>query len=144
MGSSGAGATPAGFDASTTTEERRVSKIAAYLVDGATRDFVRDADGKFVGQHPVDAKVWHRLRIFAGSVRSAPATGQSIGGAWIDNKTIDAFVRDQVTQTLADMVAAGDITVRAITVDTAVRGRVMFQCDYVNNRTGSPGSFRSV
>ena len=144
LGSSPAGATPAGFDASTTTEQRIATKIAAYKVDGSTRDYVRDSEGRHVGQHPIDAKVWHRLRILSGSIRSAPGTGQGVGNLkWIDPLTIDAYVRDQVTLALQDMVDAGDIAVRTITTDTVVRGRVMFQVDYVNLRTGRPGSFLS-
>jgi hypothetical protein len=145
FGSAPLGSTPAGFDAATTTEQRVAVKIAAYKVDGLTRDYVRDSAGRYVGEHPVDAKVFHRLRILTGTIRSAPGTGQGVGSLkWIDPATIQAFVSDQVNLTLQDMVEAGDIQIRAITVDTAVRGRVLFQVDYVNLRTGRPDSFRSV
>jgi hypothetical protein len=143
LGSDPLGAAPAGLDLPTTTEQRIALKIAAYKVDGLTRDYVRDSSGRFVGVHPIDAKVFHRLRILGGSVRSAPSTGQRIKTAWINNTTIVAFVKDQVALTLQDMVDAGDIAIRNVTVDTRVRGRVMFQVDYTNLRTGRPDSFRS-
>ena len=144
IGSSPAGSGPAGLDLPASTDQRIAATPAALEFDGQTKDFSLDANGRFVSKHPIDSKVFHRLRIIAGTMRSAPATGQGISGKWIRNETIESFVRDQVTLTLADMVDAGDIAVRNITVDTAVRGRVLFQVDYVNMRSGRPDSFRST
>lgn len=145
LGDSPLGTAPLGLDPPAASAARAVQQPAALKVDGQTKDYVLDAQGRFVGVHPVDAKVFHRLRILSGSIRSAPTTGQGIGALkYIDKATIDAFVRDQITLALSDMVAGGDIAVRAITVDASVAGRVVFQVDYTNLRTGRSDSFRST
>jgi hypothetical protein len=137
FGSSGAGTTPAGFDAPTTTEERRLTKIAAYKVDGATLDYVRDDAGRLVGEHPIDAKVFHRLRIRARSVRSAPGTGNESGNRfYVNPSTLEAEVRDDVNQALGDMLASGEIADRGIEFDRSVPTRTAYRDHYVNLKTG--------
>lgn len=116
---------------------------AALAFDGASLSFQLDSRGQYVGAHPVDTKVFHLLRIQARSMRSAPATGNGVGGDYVDPLTIEAQVRDEVRLALADVVAAGDIADLGLTFDLSVRGRVMYRYDYQNLRTGKRGSFRS-
>ncbi len=145
FGADALGAAALGLDLGSTTAERIAVTPVALEFDGLTLDFPPlDANGRFISAHPVDTKVFHRLRIVSGSMRSAPATGNDIGNqAYIDPLTIEAQVRDQVRLALEDMVAAGDITDRGLELDLSVRGRVALLYTYTNLRSGKPGSFRS-
>jgi hypothetical protein len=137
FGSSPAGSGPAGIDAPTTTDARIAARPQALAFDGLTLDFVRSATGGFVSVHPIDAKYFNRLRIAAGSIRSASATGQGVSNLkWIDPLTIEAFVRDQVSLISTDMIADGEITLNGIDLDLAVAGRVLFAVTYTNLHTG--------
>lgn len=144
IGASPAGAGPAGADLAASTDQRFAATPAALAFDGQTKDFSLDTNGRYVAAHPIDTKVFHRLRILAGSMRSAPATGNGIGGKWIDAKTIEATIRDQIRVTLEDMITAREIEDRGLVIDLSVRGRVALEYSYFNVRSGRPGSFRST
>lgn len=138
FGSAPAGSGPAGIDAPTSTAQRLAVRPSALAFDGTTLDFIRSPAGGFAAAHPIDAKYFNRLRIAAGTIRSASATGQGVGNLkWIDPLTIEAFVNDQVSLVSADMIAASEITVHGVTVDLSVSGRVAFEVDYTNIITGS-------
>ncbi len=143
LGSAPAGSGPAGLDLAASTDQRFAATPVALAFDGLTRDFRLDANGRYVSAHPVDTKVFHRLRILAGSMRSAPATGNGIGGKWIDSKTIEATVRDQIRIALEDMISAGEIEDRGVELDLSVRGRVAFEFSYLNVQSGRADSFRT-
>lgn len=144
FGDSPFGSTPFGLDAAVETEARDVTPPAALRLDGDTKDFRLDSKGRYVAAHPVDTKVWHRLRIVAGSMRSAPGTGNGVANrAYIDPLTIESSVKDQVRLAVEDMIDAGDIEDRGIELDLSVRGRVSYIYNYFNRRSGKPGSFRS-
>jgi hypothetical protein len=128
---------PLGADTPVASDARLTSQPSALRIDGLTRDYVQDSAGRLVGEHPIDAKFFHRIRVASGTIRSAPGTGQGVSNLkWIDPKTIDAFVLDQVNLVSADMIAAGEIQVHGIIVDHSVRSRVVFGVDYTNLRTG--------
>ncbi len=116
----------------------------ALEFDGQTRDFVLDDDGNYKGVHPVDAKVFLILRTVAGSIRSSKSTGQTVNAIpYIDQRTIRAEVSDRVRTALADVVAAGEITINKIELDTEVRGRVVFACHYTNLVTARRKTFNA-
>ncbi len=145
FGSYPLGSTPLGLDAPTTTAQRVAAVPAAIKLDGSTLDFSLDSVGRFVGAHPIDAKVFNRLRIRGGSMRSAPATGNGVGGqGYIDPRTIESEVRDEVRLALEDMVAAGEIEDRGLDLDLSIPGRVSYLYRYVNLKTGKPGTFRAT
>lgn len=144
LGTDPFGAEPLGFDAIQSTDQRVASVPAALAFDGLTLDFSLDSAGRFVGAHPIDTKVFHRLRIRGGTLRSAPATGNGVASqSHIDPLTIESQVRDEVRLATEDMIAAGEIQDRGVVLDLSVRGRVSYVYSYVNLRTGKPGSFRS-
>lgn len=141
FGSSPLGAAPAGTDPVVGSPAAVSRTPAALKLDGATLDFALDADGQYVGAHPVDTKVWHRLRIRSKSMRSAATTGNGVANRqYIDQATIAAEITDEVRLVLADMVEAGDIADRGIEIDTSIRGRVQYVYNYFNRRTGKTGS----
>lgn len=144
FGSYPAGFGPAGMDPTAASGAPLPLKEGAPAFDGNTRNFVQDAaNGDFARQHPIDAKFFNRIRTRLGSVRSVPGLGQGVGNQqWIDPKTELAFVTDQVNLASADMVEAGEIALRGVTVDLTVRGRVAFQVDYTNLQTGKRQSLK--
>lgn len=138
------GGAPFGLDATVETEARDVTPPPALLLDGKTLDFVLDDKGRYKQQHPIDTKVWHRLRIKNASMRSAPGTGNGVANrAYIDPRTIEAQVKDEVRLAVQDMIDAGEIEDRGIDLDLSTPGRVMYQYNYTNLQTGKPGYFRS-
>ena len=145
FGSSPLGAGPAGLDLPASTDERQAATPTALKLNGETRDFSLDANGRFVTTHPIDAKLFNRLRIRGGSMRSAPLTGNGVAsGGYIDSKTIESQVRDEVRLATEDMIAAGEIAERGLELDLTVRGRVSFLYTYVNLKSGKQNSFRST
>jgi hypothetical protein len=137
FGTDPAGYNPAGLDLPATTEQRVAATPVALAFDGLNKDFILDANGRYVEAHPVDAKVFNRLRIRKTSIRSASATGNNIANRkYIDPDTIEAEIRDEVSVTLADMVAAGDIADRGLEIDLAIKGRIQYRYCYVNLHTG--------
>lgn len=143
FGTSPAGAAPAGTDLPTTTEARAARTPPALQFDGSTRDFQRDATGTgFVAQHPVDAKVFLILRTALGSIRSAVDTGQGLQNLkYIDPLKIRAQAEDYVKIALQQPIAAGEISLLSIELDTSTRGRVIERVNYTNLLTGKKVSF---
>lgn len=139
------GVGPFGLDLPDSTDARNASLPSALKLDGGTRDFSLDASGRFVTAHPIDAKLFNRLRISGGSMRSAPLTGNGVAsGGYIDPRTIEAQVRDEVRLATEDMIASGEISERSLELDLSVRGRVSYLYTYVNLKSGKQNSFRST
>lgn len=129
-----------GVDFGVTTERRDVTPPVALKFDGVIKNFLIDDEGRYVEAHPIDTKVFHRLRIRSFSIRSAPGTGNNVGSPqWIDKMTIGAHVRDQVRLTVQDMIDANEILDRGVELDTKVPGRVQYIFNYVNLKTGRTG-----
>lgn len=138
-----AGLAPAGLDLPVTTERRDAKTPQALVLDGPTKQFAVNTDGRFAPAHWVDAKLFNRLRIKKGSVRSAPDLGNEVGNLkYIDPLTIESYVRDQVRLATEDMIAAGEITERSLEIDLSVRGRVAYVYNYTNLLNGKKGTFR--
>lgn len=134
-----------GLDLPGSTDARVAATPTALKVDGSTLDHSLDSVGRFVTAHPIDAKLFNRLRIRGGSMRSAPLTGNGVAsGGYIDPRTIEAQVRDEIRLATEDMIAAGEIAERGLELDLSVRGRVSYLYNYFNLITGKPGYFRST
>ncbi len=141
FGSSPLGSAPAGVDPVVSSPKREIVTPAALAFDGLTLDFELDSKGRYIEAHPIDTKVFHRLRIRGRSMRSAPGTGNEVANrSYIDPLRIEAEVRDDVRLALEDMIAAGEIQDGGVELDTTVRGRVAYIYHYVNLQTGSPKS----
>lgn len=142
-GTDPAGANIAGLDLQTPSRERIATVPAALAFDGATRNFKLDDRGRYVEAHPVDAKVFLILRTELSSIRSAAGTGQGVRSIrYIDKKTIKASVTNRVNTALSKVVAAREIRIDSVDVDTSVRAGIVFAVNYVNLVTGRPGTFR--
>jgi hypothetical protein len=146
FGSDPFGAAPFGLDVPTTTAQRVALAPKGLAFDGLTLDFSPlDSSGRFIEAHPIDTKVFHRLRIQSLTMRSAPGTGNQVRSIkYINPATIEAEIRDAVRFTLEDMVAAGEIEDRGLELDLSVRGRVNYEYRYFNKISGRPKSFRST
>lgn len=124
---------PCGLDSQVLTTPTARTAPAALAFDGATRNFSINSAGEYESAHPVDARVFTLLRTALGSIRSAPDVGQSVGAMqYIDQRTIRATVQDRVRTVLAPLLAAGEIRILTIDIDTETRGRVLFAVNYQN------------
>lgn|SRR5512138_21355 len=137
------GLAPFGFDPQVFSSARDATPPAALAFDGTTRNYKLDSRGRFQEAHPVDAKVFLILRTLAGSIRSAPTTGQTVNAiAYIDQLRVRAQVEDRVRSALAPVINAGEIRLDNIEIDTSVRGRIMFEVTYFNRVSGKPETAR--
>lgn len=134
-----AGEGPAGFDPPAEPAPlRRAEPPRALLFDGATRDFPRDADGRYRDIHPVDQEVALALLVELGAVGPAPATGSTLRAIpHAGGPTLKADVRNRIHLALARPLAAKDIEEIAITVTTPRPGAIRVIYDYLNLR--APG-----
>lgn len=127
------GTTPCGLDGLVSTGRTRPEPPAALGFDGQTKDFMLDARGRYVGEHPVDAKVFLIVRTALRSMRSAPMTGQTLTEMqYIEPLTIQSLTENKLTTALAAVVAAGEIQIHSIDVDTSVPGRLAARLNYTN------------
>lgn len=139
-GAFGAGLGSAGFDPVQNPGQSPTSVApSALFFNPAIRDFVMDAQGRYVTVHPIDQEVVFALWLRFGSIGSAPESGSKLkdlkrqGGP-----TFIEQVRDICRQALGDMIARNDITVDDITVTIPTRGRTLIQVSYFNNELSSP------
>jgi hypothetical protein len=138
IGSFPAGYGPAGIDPHV-PGVARVPAVprTAFLIDGATRDYMLDADGRYIPTHPVDAAVFDALRIVLGSVLSAPDVGDATNLlTHINRSRIQAQVEDRVTTALASLVARKVVQVLSIEIDLRVPTRLLRAVRYRNLVTG--------
>lgn len=138
LGQDPCGTSACGLDIQTPGEPRRRTAPAALAFDGTRRDFVLEDDGSYRAAHPVDAKVFLVLRTTLQSIRSAPGIGQGVGLLeYIDPRTIRATVEDRINVALAPFVAAGEIRIERIDIETSnTAGRISFRANYVNLVSG--------
>jgi hypothetical protein len=121
--------------------------LVAIEFDPSTRQFVMNADGSFVGIHPVDQMVCLLLWLQQGDVPSAATLGNRIKVriSRVDPTTIPQIATDEVNTVLRALLDAGDIELAsppgggsAVVVDTGVRGAAKIAVYYRNLRL--PGS----
>ncbi len=126
---------------------RDVTPPAALLYDGATRAHPLDADGRYLGIHPVDQRVALALLVTLGSVSSVPGLGSGLRKIKKITRKTPAEVRNAVDLALADLVDAKDIEVRRVDIEVrgAPTGGFAVAVSYVNKRLTSskPRTFRT-
>lgn len=128
-----------GLDVMNFSALARPTAPAALAFDGLKKDFELDDDGRFVGSHPVDAKVFILCRTAIGSIKSASTTGQTLSNLeFIDKQRIQAQAEDAFRVVLAPVIAAGEIELLDIEVDATIRGRVLVRPNYKNLVSGRP------
>ncbi len=137
LGSYGAGMGPAGEDPlAAASAPRSVTPPAALWFDGATRDFLLDSQGRYLGIHPVDQRAALALLIAYGTISSAPTTGNKVRRIQKIIRSTPDQVRDYVSQCLDSLIRAGDIVVRDVQVETnRLVGSITLAVSYTNLRT---------
>jgi hypothetical protein len=141
-GSSPAGAAPAGADEAASAPAPRVVTLpAAILFDGASGDYPLDADGRYKALHPVTQRIVLKLLVRLGSIGSANTTGapfRDIKRGSADKRANQA--RQIVKTALKDDIAAGDIKLVRVDVDTTNRNATLTAVYFVNLRENPTGS----
>jgi hypothetical protein len=132
-----AGDTPAGFDpAQDPGRARAVRYPAAIQLDGASGDYLLDANGRYIESHPVDQRVALKMLTINGSIASSPDTGslfRKMPRMSPDQRVV--WCKQEVKRVLADDVKAGDISIDLVEVDTANAYATMVRLTYTNLRT---------
>lgn len=101
--------------------------------DGEAEDYARDANGRLMRVHYVDAKVYFLLRTPKGSIRSLPEVGETISHIeHINPERIQEQVRSRVVLALDEPLRKGEIQLLNIELDTSVAGRLMVGVSYRN------------
>lgn len=107
----------------------------ALTFDPTTRDFTRDANGRYVDQHPVDAAVVTALLLQLGKLPAAPNVGaafRSIGNALA--RDAQRKTERVVRKALARLIARGDITLVTVVREVRASGAHLIVVTYVNER----------
>lgn len=108
---------------------------SALVFNPQTRAHDQDADGNFVGQHPIDAAVVNALMIRLGKVPSAPKTGL---GVWkIPSHfavTAEREANDWVKLALKDLIEREDIRLLNVSFGPLNASASFLSVVYVNLR----------
>lgn len=140
-----AGELPAGDTSLPAQAGAAFQRPKAILFDGLTRDYVLDANGRYVAIHPVDAKVQSALMFLQGKIPSSAGTGNELD-------TLADFYGDQAPEEARRMVRASltpitdarDITIISIDYEAQPQGPAV-EVHYTNNRLpGQPVSSAKV
>lgn len=134
-----AGTGPAGLDPVISSRPRDpIPIISSLAVDGLTKDYQLDAAGRYVGVNWVDNAAFTLLRIAEGSVKSAPAVGETVSKIrYIDQVKIQAQVEDRVKVAWRDLLSRNLVEIVDIILDLTVAGRIMYVVNYRNLLTGA-------
>lgn len=111
---------------------RNVSPPAALYFDGASRGFPLDAQGHYLGIHPVDQAVAVALIVSLGSLSSAPEVGAAFTSIKRVGPSTVATATDYANRALATLVQAKKIQILGIVVTTPTRGSIVVTVSYVN------------
>jgi len=135
----GAGNFPAGFGPAgldplpDPVPPRSVTPPAALRYDGATKDFPLDANGHYLGIHPVDQAVALALLIGLGTISSARNTGAAFRQIKRITPSTVAQATDMANAALKDLVRAKKIEILDISVETRVPpGATLVAVSYTN------------
>ena len=113
----------------------------AIQFDGATGDYLLDDNGRYVECHPVTQRVVLKLLVKLGSIGSAPTQGAAFknivrGTPAQRTNQVQQIVKD----TLKDDIAAGDIKLVEIDVDTSTPSATITAVYFVNLRENPTGT----
>jgi hypothetical protein len=109
----------------------------AVFYDPNLKQFVLlDASGNAIDVHPVDQIVAMRLTGYQGQSPSAPDVGTRFRRITQGMPPAKAqqLATSEANRVLADLIAAGDITIQSVATDLSVYSRVMIAVTYVNLR----------
>lgn len=129
-----AGIGPAGYDPVVPPDApRNVRPPAALRLDGASRDYVLDADGFYAESHPVDQKVGLALLVSRGAIAAVPDLGNRLRTIRrVSAAVAETLARQHIREALADLISGKSIEIESIVIDTAVAGRLLFSVAYRN------------
>ena len=119
---------------------------SAIFYSATSRSFTQNADGTFMPVHPVDQQVQTLLSIPQGKV---PALGK-VGARYLARfqglppQMLQSVALDETQVALRDLIAANDIKLVSVTVDTSVPGATVVGVTYVNRRAPAPTSTPST
>jgi phage gp46-like protein len=130
----GAGIGPAGYDPVIPPDAARsVRPPNALQFDGASRDYVLDANGFYAESHPVDQRVALALCISRGAIAAVPGLGNRLRTIQrVTQRVAETLARQYVNEALADLLAAKSIVIRAIDVQASSPGRLLVAVTYTN------------
>ncbi len=130
-----AGSGPSGLDPlAPPSPPRSVTPPAALYFDGQTQGFPLDAQGHYVGIHPVDQAVALALIVRLGTLGSVPGLGAGFRNIRKITTSTGTQATDMARIALASIVQAGDIMILDIQVETRRTGAVLIAVSYKNLR----------
>lgn len=139
-GIGGAGGVGAGLSSSSAAPApRAVRPPWALKLDPITRDFVLDADGRYVEAHPVDHEAMMRLLPQQGGMPVAPGQGIPWQSLRIEEPAQMARrIREYVEAAWRPLLARGDVRILSISLrPTNSHGRARFYLEWMNLRDPS-------
>lgn len=101
---------------------RTIQYPVALKIVGATMAAELDADGLYVEVHPVDAKVALAVLVAKGRVAALPSLGSDARTIDVQRPSLSAEVESALRNSTAEMVAANEISVDRIEVETSANG----------------------
>jgi hypothetical protein len=114
----------------------------ALRYDGATKDFLLDANGHYLGIHPVDQQVALALICGLGTMPAAPKVGAAFRQIKRITPSTPKQAEDMARTALSSLVSGGLIKIVAIEVETtALQGAVLIAVTYVNMLTQKRPTF---
>jgi hypothetical protein len=110
----------------------------ARFWDASTQGFVQNEDGTFLPVNPIDQMVQMLLTIEQGSVPALGNVGQRYRARLlgVPNQQAQAVALNETQVALAKLLAAGDITLNNVAIDTATH---IVTINYTNNRLPAGG-----
>lgn len=144
----GAGNFPAGFGPCgmdplpPPVPPRSVTPPAALRFDGASKDFLLDAEGHYLAIHPVDQAVAIALLVGLGTVTSAPGVGAAFRQIKRITPSTKTQAEDMARSALAKLTRAKKIQILDIEVEVQLpQGAVRVAVSYANLVTQKTPTF---
>lgn len=103
---------------------RDVRYPVALKVVGATMAAELGTDGLYAEVHPVDAKVALAVLVAKGRVATLPTLGSGAREIDVQRPSLKAEVEAELRSATAAMVAAGELRVERVEVETSANGYV--------------------
>lgn len=137
---------PAGFDPASITPATATVGGRASLFDPFARDIPIDpVTGLYAECHPVDSQVLLALGVRRGKVLSVPGVGGTVLDLPIaDSTTMTAEARRRTEADLADLIAAGDVSVESVNAWADPSYRAHVEIVYRNLRLPSQDAENQV
>jgi hypothetical protein len=121
---------------------RDVSPPAALRFDGASKDFLLDANGHYYAIHPVDQQVALVLLVGLGTIASAPTVGAAFRRIQRITSSTQSQATDMANAALRKLVTAQKVAIVAIDVEISLpQGATLIAVTYQNLVTGTTPTF---